>query len=215
MDSQPIVWKASAAEVARSRTAEFMARHGIDTYQELVARSTADLEWFWEAAIDYLGVPFSKPYHTLVDTGNGIQFPRWFSGGQINLSEVCVDRWAALDPDRTALVAEREDGSQRIYSFGELLDTVERAAGALIEAGAGKGDTVTVYLPMTAEAVVTRKTDPRKRYISMPPWSHSALSCAKASPAPELSFTPTTVPSPASAAIVCGSTTVLTVTGML
>ena len=67
----------------------------------------------------------------------------------------------------------------------------------------------------TAEAVVTRKTDPRKRYISMPPWSQSALSCAKASPAPELSFTPTTVPSPASAAIVCGSTTVLTVTGML
>ena len=98
MDTQPIVWKASDAEVARSRTADFMARHGIDTYQDLVERSIAELEWFWEATIGYLGVPFSKPYHTLVDTTDGIQFPRWFSGGEINLSEVCVDRWAAQDP---------------------------------------------------------------------------------------------------------------------
>ena len=108
-----------------------MARHGIDTYQDLVGRSIAGLEWFWAAAIDYLGIPFSKPYHALVDTSDGIQFPRWFSGGEINISEVCVDRWAAQDPERTALVAEREDGTQRSYSFGELLDMVERAAGAL------------------------------------------------------------------------------------
>ena len=171
MDSQPIVWKASAAEVARSRTAEFMARHGIDTYQDLVARSTADLEWFWAAAIDYLGVPFSKPYLTLVDTTRGIQFPRWFSGGSINLSEVCVDRWAAHDPERTALVAEREDGAQRVYSFAELLDMVERAAGALVDAGAGKGDTVAVYLPMTSEAVVAMLAAARIGAIYVPIFS--------------------------------------------
>ncbi len=171
MDRQPIVWKASDAEVARSRTADFMARHGIDNYQDLVGRSIADLEWFWDAAIGYLGIPFSKPYHTLVDTSNGIQFPRWFSGGEINLSEVCVDRWAAQDPERTALVAEREDGTQRSYSFAELLDMVERAAGALAEAGAAKGDTVAVYLPMTSEAVVSMLAAARIGAIYVPIFS--------------------------------------------
>ncbi|MCY4622614.1 MAG: AMP-binding protein [bacterium] len=171
MDRQPIVWKASDAEVARSRTADFMARHSIDNYQDLVGRSIADLEWFWEAAIGYLGIPFSKPYHTLVDTSNGIQFPRWFSGGEINLSEVCVDRWAAQDPERTALVAEREDGTQQSYSFAELLDMVERAAGALAEAGAAKGDTVAVYLPMTSEAVVSMLAAARIGAIYVPIFS--------------------------------------------
>ncbi|MYF83972.1 MAG: AMP-binding protein [Acidimicrobiia bacterium] len=171
MDRQPIVWKASAAEVARSRTADFMARHGIGTYQDLVGRSIADLEWFWEAAIGYLGIPFSKPYHTLVDTSDGIQFPRWFSGGEINISEVCVDRWVARDPERTALVAEQEDGTQRSYSFGELLESVERAAGALAEAGAAKGDTVAVYLPMTPEAVVSMLAAARIGAIYVPIFS--------------------------------------------
>ena len=171
MDRQPIVWKASDAEVARSRTADFMARHGIDTYEDLVQRSISDLEWFWEAAIGYLGVPFSAPYHTLVDTSDGIQFPRWFSGGEINLSEVCVDRWVAQDPERTALVAEREDGAQRSYSFGELLEMVERAAGALAEAGAAQGDTVTGYLPMIPEAVVSMLAAARIGAIYVPIFS--------------------------------------------
>ena len=171
MDRQPIVWKASEEDVARSRTADFMARHGIGSYQDLVGLSIADLEWFWEAAIDFLGIPFSKPYHTLVDTSEGIQFPRWFSGGVINLSEVCVDRWAAQDPGRTALVAEGEDGTGRSYSFGDLLDMVERAAGALTEAGATKGDTVAVYLPMTTEAVVSMLAAARIGAIYVPIFS--------------------------------------------
>ena len=40
-------------------------------------------------------------------------------------------------------------------------------------------------------------------------------SCANVSPPPELSLTPATVPSAASAAIVSGSTVTLTVLGML
>ena len=98
-----------------------MALHGIDSYTELVQRSIEDIEWFWSAAVDYLGIPFSTPYDGVVDESDGPQFARWFTGGTINLSEVCVDRWANADPDRIALVSEREDGSQRTYTFGELV----------------------------------------------------------------------------------------------
>ena len=171
MDVQEVVWRASEEDVARSRTAEFMSLHGIESYEDLVRRSSDDIEWFWEAAIEYLGIPFSTPYHTILDDADGPAFPRWFLGGRINLSEACVDRWAAQDPDRVALVAEREDGFQRSYSFGELLELVERAAGALARAGASKGDTVAVYLSMVPEAVVAMLAAARIGAVYVPIFS--------------------------------------------
>jgi len=171
MDESEIVWRPGPDDLARSPTAEFMDLHDIPTFGDLVRRSIDDIEWFWEAAIDYLGIPFSTPYTKLLDTTAGIAHPRWFEGGIINLSEVCVDRWAQRDPDRVALVAEREDGSQRIYTFGELLEEVERAAGALGEAGAEKGDTVAVYLPMCAEAIISMLAIARIGAVFVPVFS--------------------------------------------
>ena len=171
MEVQQVVWRATEEDVARSRTAEFMALHGIGSYEELVRRSAEDIEWFWEAAVEYLGIPFSTPYHTVLDAGDGPAFPRWFLGGRVNVSEACVDRWAARDPDRVALVAEREDGVQRTYSFGQLLEMVERAAGALIRVGASKGDTVAVYLSMIPEAVVAMLAAARIGAIYVPIFS--------------------------------------------
>ncbi len=166
-----VVWRASDHDLARSRTAEFMALQGIDRYQGLVTRSIDDIEWFWQAATEYLGIPFSTPYHTLMDVTDGPAFPRWFCGGRLNLSEACVDRWAAADPHRVALVAEREDGLCHTYSFGELLELVELAAGALRQAGAAKGDTVAVYLSMTPEAVVAMLAAARIGAIYVPIFS--------------------------------------------
>ena len=171
MEVQQVVWRATEEDMARSRTAEFMALHGIGTYEDLVRRSAEDIEWFWEAAVEYLGIPFSTPYHTVLDAGDGPAFPRWFLGGRVNVSEACVDRWAARDPDRVALVAEREDGVQRTYSFGQLLEMVERAAGALIRVGASKGDTVAVYLSMIPEAVVAMLAAARIGAIYVPIFS--------------------------------------------
>ena len=171
MDVQQVVWRASEQDIARSRTAEFMALHGIESYGELVRRSSEDIEWFWEAAIDYLGIHFSTPYHTVLDASEGPAYPEWFLGGRLNLSEVCVDRWAAQEPDRVAMVAEGEDGSQRTYTFGKLLESVERAAGALSRAGAEKGDTVAVYLSMVPEAVVAMLAAARIGAIYVPIFS--------------------------------------------
>ena len=155
MGRDEIVWRADEEYLGRSRTLEFMGVHGIGDYEDLMRRSVEDVEWFWDAVVDYLGIPFSPPYQTTLDDRGGAAFARWFTEGGVNLSEACVDRWAALDPDRTALAAEREDGSQSVYTFGELLEAVERAAGALAEAGVGKGGTVASYLPMGPEGIIT------------------------------------------------------------
>lgn len=171
METKQVVWRAGEKDLARSRTVEFMGLHGIDSYARLVDRSIDDIEWFWDAAVHYLGIPFSKPYDTVLDTTDGVAFPRWFSGGRINLSEACVDRWATMDPHRVALIAESEDGHRISYTFGELLCSVEKAAGAFTEAGAVKGDTVAVYLPMTVEAVVSMLAAARIGAIYVPIFS--------------------------------------------
>lgn len=192
MDHLEIAWRPTPDDLARSRTAEFMAMHDIDSFDDLVRRSTDDIEWFWAAAIDYLGIPFSTPYSTLLDTSAGIAHSRWFDGGSINLSDVCVDRWASSDPDRLALIAEREDGSQHSYTFAELLETVERAAGALHEAGARKGATVAVYLPMSAEAIVSMLAIARIGAVFVPVFSGygaEAVSARLASAAPSVVIT--------------------------
>ncbi len=171
MDELEVVWRASAGELDRSRTVDFMRVHSIDQYQELVDRSIANIEWFWSSAVEYLGIPFREPFENVLDTSAGIAQARWFEGGIVNLSEVCVDRWASTDPDRIALIAEREDGSQTTYSFGQLLEVIERTAGALAVAGARKGDTVAVYLPMSAEAIIAMLAIARIGSVFVPVFS--------------------------------------------
>ena len=46
-------------------------------------------------------------------------------------------------------------GSQRTYTYGELLDETAQFAGVLRGLGVGKGDRVVVYMPMIPEAVIT------------------------------------------------------------
>ena len=127
--TQPIVWELDATGRERSRTSAFMRSHGIEDYAQLVLRSQEDPAWFWDAAIDELGIPFSTPYTEVFDSSDGIEWTKWFIGGKINLSEACVDRWAATDPQAPAVIAEHEDGSSETISFAELADRTSRLAG--------------------------------------------------------------------------------------
>ena len=148
-------WTPTPEHVERAAVTRLMRRHGIDTYRELVRRSSDDIEWFWAAVIEDLGIDFFRPYDTLLETPDGPQWPRWFSGGRINLAYNCVDRHAASDRagDR-ALIWEGEDGPVRTLTYAELAEAVNRAANGLAELGIGEGDAVGVYMPMVPEAVI-------------------------------------------------------------
>ena len=139
-----IVWTAPPSVADATATKRFMDEHAITSYDQLVARSVADPDWFWDAVVAFLGIPFQQPYEAIRDDRDGPQFTTWFPGGAINISEACVDRWAADRPDQDALVAEHEDGSIDRYTFAELLDAVARPAGALRAAGVELGDRVAV-----------------------------------------------------------------------
>ncbi len=150
-----IVWTPSPELTASANVTRFMHKHGIADVQTLVERSTADVEWFWDAVVRDLGLEFSTPYRAVMDSSRGVPWTDWFIGGRLNMAANCVDRnIAAGRGDRTCLIAEREDGRTVEYTFAELAAAVDQCAAALREAGIHQGDRVAAYMPMVAEVVI-------------------------------------------------------------
>lgn len=79
----------------------------------------------------------------------------WFLEGRLNASYNCVDRHAAKNPDKPAIIYEADEQDEgRIITYGELLREVSKLAWVLKHMGVQKGDTVALYLPMIPEAVI-------------------------------------------------------------
>jgi acetyl-CoA synthetase len=100
---------------------------------------------------------WDKPWDTVLDTSNA-PFWKWFGGGKLNASYNCVDRHAAANPDKTAViwVPELEADETIHISYGELLRRVNEFAAVLRDfAGLKTGDRVTLHMPMVPEAIVT------------------------------------------------------------
>ena len=155
MEQFEIVWRPSPARAAASHIAHFIAEQGLEGYGELRQRSIDDPEWFWASAVGYLGLPFDKPWRTVLDTSRGTPWATWFSGSLFNINHACVDRWADDSPDRLAVRSQKESGETRELSFANLREEVGTLASALLDLGVGRGDAVAVFLPMSAEAVVS------------------------------------------------------------
>src|SRR5712692_3720161 len=140
-----------------------MAAHDIADFDELVRRSIDEPEWFWDAVVRFLDLEWFTPYKNVLDISDGIAWARWFTGGTVNLAHNCVDRWAASEPERTAIVWEGEDGAVRTWSFAELRAQADGLAALLERRGIGAGDVVGIFLPIFSgygsAAVATRLAD--------------------------------------------------------
>ena len=148
-----IVWRPSQDYVERANVTRFMRAHALSSYDELVKRSQDDVEWFWDAVVDDLGIDLYDPYRQVLDVSKGIQWATWFRGGSINLAHNCVDRWADREPERVAVLWEGEDGAVRRVTYAELRSMSNRLANGLRSLGVGKGDTVGIFMPMAPETV--------------------------------------------------------------
>ena len=82
---------------------------------------------------------------------------KWYEDGVLNLCHNAVDRHVAAGKgDAIAFIFEPDDPAKdaRRVSYSELLTEVKRIAGALKTLGVGKGDRVTIYMPMCVEGAV-------------------------------------------------------------
>jgi acetyl-CoA synthetase len=148
------VWEPDTSTLERANVVRLMRKHGIDDYWELVKRSQDDPDWFWPAAIEDMGLEFSRPWEQVVDLSRGPEWATWFVGGKVNIAWNCVHRWAERRPEAVASVGLGEDGSRREQTFAELSDEVTRLAAALVRLGVREGDRVAIFLPMSPEVPV-------------------------------------------------------------
>ena len=149
-----IIWRPHGDYVTKSNLRRFMDRCGAGDYQELLARSVRDSEWFWDASMKDLGVEWYEPYTRVLDSSRGFPWCRWFESGKINLVHNCLDRHSSSRRDQLALIWEGDGGETREMTYGELDAAVCRMANAMRDRGVGTGDSVGIYMPMLPETVV-------------------------------------------------------------
>jgi acetyl-CoA synthetase len=122
-------------------------------YEEMYARSLADPEGFWREAakrIDWIK-PFTKVKNVSWDPDDF--HIRWFEDGTLNVSVNCIDRHLPARANEIAIIWEGDDPAEsRRITYQELHDEVCRFANVLKAQGVGKGDRVTIYLPMIPQA---------------------------------------------------------------
>jgi acetyl-CoA synthetase len=123
----------------------------LDDYRALYARSVADPEGFWAEQAETL--LWRKKWDRVLDWQP--PFAKWFEGGQLNVSENCLDRHVKTwRRNKAALVWEGEPGEVRTLTYQQLLAEVCRFANVLKALGVRKGDRVGIYMPLVPEAAV-------------------------------------------------------------
>src|SRR5258706_13186580 len=150
MTAPSVVWSPGEALLHESNVARFMATEGIGDFPTLVQRSIDEPEWFWDAVVQFLGLPFDTPYERVLDTSAGIAWATWFVGGRCNAATMCLER---LDADRPAVIWEGEDGATRTLDAAELRALTDRIASGLAARGVRVGDAVGLFVPMVPETV--------------------------------------------------------------
>jgi acetyl-CoA synthetase len=79
----------------------------------------------------------------------------WYRDGILNVTESCLDRHLETRGDKVAIIFEGDEpGESRTFTYRELHRDVCRFANVLKARGAGKGDRITIYMPMIPEAAV-------------------------------------------------------------
>ena len=122
-------------------------------YKEMYARSVSDPDGFWAEhgkRIDWIK-PFTKVKHTSFDPHNVVDQVVRGRNDQ-RLPELC--RPPSRDARRSGRdhLGRRQPFRSENITYKQLHDEVCRFANVLKNHGVGKGDRVTIYLPMIPEA---------------------------------------------------------------
>ena len=131
------------------------ARFTAESYRTQYEASIADPESYWREAARRLD------WYTFPTQIKDVSYRtedfriRWYENGELNVSVNCLDRHLASRGDKTAILWEGDNPEESLrLSYRELHARVCKMANALRKLGVGKGDRVTIYLPMIPEAAV-------------------------------------------------------------
>lgn len=126
-------------------------------YYEDYKRSIADPEGFWGEVAEKELNWFQKWTNVLEDKRDSgkIEY-KWFKDGKLNITYNCLDRHVENGlGEKIAYHYTNEERKDQTITYSELLKKVNRLANGLKSLGIKKGDTVTVYMPLTLELITT------------------------------------------------------------
>ncbi len=155
-DASDIVFRPTEEMISRSRIGRFMKGNGISDYEDLIKRSTQDIEWYWDAVDRDLGIRWFRRYDKVLDTSKGTPWARWFVGGTCNISYNCLEKNIEEGRgDSRAFLWEGEDGKMAALTYGEMARRTSKVANALKSFGVRTGDVVGIYMPMIPDALAS------------------------------------------------------------
>jgi len=156
MTELEILWTPPADVRSRSNIGVYLgwlkARHGLafDTYTDLWAWSTSDLDAFWRSVWEFATI--EPPPRSGDAVVGAMPSARWFPGASVNYAAHALRD--AIDGDRVAVVARSQTREPVELTYDELREQVARARAGLQRVGVTLGDRVAAYLPNVPEAVV-------------------------------------------------------------
>jgi acetyl-CoA synthetase len=128
--------------------------NSLEEYRKEYLKSVESPEEFWsEIAKTFL---WKKDWERVVDWDFNDLEIKWFEGGQLNMTENCLDRHLEDNGEKIAIIWEPNDPAESTikYSYNELHQEVCRFSNVLKKNGAKKGDTICLYMPMVPELAI-------------------------------------------------------------
>jgi len=124
----------------------------LEEYFQVYRKSVREPENFW-AEIAEEHFTWRKKWDNVLSWDFEKPEVKWFENAKLNITENCIDRHLLTRGDKTAIIWEPNDNSEKAQhiTYNELHKKVNKFANVLKSKGIQKGDRVCIYLPMIPE----------------------------------------------------------------
>lgn len=128
--------------------------NSLEDYKNTYQKSIENPEAFWDEIAKTF--TWKKPYTKVLDWNFKEPNIQWFSDGELNITENCLDRHLETRGDQVALIFEpnKPNDVAKKYTYKQLHQEVMNFAQVLINQGIQKGDRVCIYMGMVPELTI-------------------------------------------------------------